>query len=115
MTSSTGCSGLTRSGLPPRSREAVAHRGEIDDARHAGEVLEQDARRHERDLTLGRLAQIPLSERADIVGTDERAVLAPQQVLEQDLQRERQPLDTRESRLGEGGQAEVIGDRRARR
>ena len=32
----------------------VAHRGEIDDGRDAGEVLEQDARGHERDLSLDR-------------------------------------------------------------
>ena len=32
--------------------DAVAHRGEIDDAGHAGEVLQQDARRHERDFLL---------------------------------------------------------------
>ena len=32
----------------------VAHRGEIDDRRNAGEVLQQDARRHERHLGLDR-------------------------------------------------------------
>ena len=35
-------------------RDAVAHRGEIDDRRHAGEVLQQHARRRERDLLLRR-------------------------------------------------------------
>ena len=41
---------------------------------------------------------------------DERVVLAPQQVLEQDLQRERQPLDIGEPGLRQGGQAvEVNG------
>jgi hypothetical protein len=32
----------------------VAHRGQVDDGRHPGEVLEQDARRHERHFRIGR-------------------------------------------------------------
>ena len=32
--------------------DAVAHRRQIDDARHAGEVLQQDPRRHERHFLL---------------------------------------------------------------
>ena len=32
--------------------DAVAHRRQIDDAGHAGEVLQQDPRRHERDFLL---------------------------------------------------------------
>jgi bacterioferritin len=35
---------------PPSRCMAIAHRGEVDDARHAGEVLQHDAARHERDL-----------------------------------------------------------------
>ena len=34
-------------------RDAVAHRRQIDDRRHAGEVLQQHARRRERNLSLG--------------------------------------------------------------
>ena len=45
MTRSTGWSGLIRFGSPPRLAHRVAHRGEVDDARHAGEVLEQHAAR----------------------------------------------------------------------
>ena len=54
MTSSTGCSGLTLFGIAAEPHDAVAHRREIDDARHAGEVLQQHARGHERDFALRR-------------------------------------------------------------
>ena len=37
-------------GIAAQLRDAVAHGGQIDDAGHAREILEQDARRHERDL-----------------------------------------------------------------
>ena len=76
--------------------DAVAHRRQVDHARHAGEVLQQHPRRHERDLAVGvRRGRVPAGQRADVLGLHERAVLAPQQVLEQDAQRERQPLHRR--------------------
>ena len=37
-------------GIAAERLHGVAHRGQIDDRRHAGEVLQQDAARHERDL-----------------------------------------------------------------
>jgi hypothetical protein len=37
-------------------RHRVAHRREVDDGGHAGEVLHDDARRRERDLACGQLA-----------------------------------------------------------
>ena len=78
----------------------VAHRGEVDDRRHPGEVLQQHAGRAERDL-LGRLgARLPRAEGADLFGVDGRAVLAAKQVLEQDAQRERQPREVEPERLG---------------
>ena len=54
MTSSTGCSGLTFFGIAAEPHDAVAHGREIDDGRHAGEVLQQHARGRERDLLLRR-------------------------------------------------------------
>ena len=40
-------------------------------AGHAGEVLEQDAGRHERDLGLGGGARPPGEERLDVLGSDD--------------------------------------------
>ena len=74
----------------------VAHRRQIDDARDAGEILQQHAARRERDF-LGRLGvRIPLGERLDIGRADGQAVLGAQQVFEQNLERERQPSGLRE-------------------
>ena len=108
MTSSTGCSGLTLLRIAAEPHDAVAHRGEIDDRRHAGEVLQQHPRRRERDLLLRPRRDVPAGERLDVVGVDEPAVLAAQQVLEQDLQRVRQPRDVREAGLLERRQAEDV-------
>jgi hypothetical protein len=83
----------------------VAHRREIHDARHAGEVLQQHPRRHERDLFLNVRRRIPPCHRANVVGLDERVILPPQQILEQDLHRVRKTRDARESRLFERRQA----------
>ena len=53
-------------GIAAEVGHGVAHRREVDDRRHAGEVLEQDARGHERDLGLGGDAGPPGSERLDV-------------------------------------------------
>ena len=71
----------------------VAHRREVDDRRHAGEVLHHHARGRERDLLGGLGVVVPARERLDVLLADGDAVLGAQQVLEQDLQRERQPRD----------------------
>src|SRR5690606_15219097 len=72
--------------------EGLAHGGEVDDRRHAGEVLEDDASRAEGDL-VGRLRRrIPAGQGPDVVGADRLVVLVAEQVLEQNAQR-----------VGEGG------------
>ena len=108
MTSSTGCSGFDLVRIAAERDDAVAHRRQIDHARHAGEVLQQHARRHEGDLLLPPTVEAPRRQRADVVGLDERAVLAAQQVLEQNLQRERQARDVGETGLLERRQAVVV-------
>ena len=75
---------------PPRITsqrdDRVAHRDEVDNARHTGEVLQQHAGWGELDLDpmVGR--RIPRRERVDLVRGHGDAVFASQQVLEQDLQ-----------------------------
>ena len=70
----------------------VPHGGEVDHARDAGEVLEDDARRHERELVLARVRWVPGGQRADVVGVHQSSARCgvPQHVLEQDLDGERQ-------------------------
>ena len=60
MTSSAGCSGLMLRRIAAHALHGVAHGGQIDDRRHAGEVLQQHARRRERDLVDGRGLRIPV-------------------------------------------------------
>ena len=73
--------------------DGVAHRGEIDDGRHASEVLQNDARRRERDLAVGFGFRVPVGKRRDVGRGDVLAVLEAQEVLEQDFQRIGQRLD----------------------
>jgi hypothetical protein len=63
----------------------VAHGGEVDHRRHAGEVLHQHPRRPERDLALGCLGLEPLRYRLEIFLGDRSAVFVAQQILEQHL------------------------------
>ena len=86
-------------------RDRVAHRGEIDDGGHAGEVLQQHAAGAERDLLFGVSAHVPLGQRVDVVALHERVVLVSQQILEQDLEAERQTAGVAAGRLVEGGEA----------
>ena len=71
----------------------VAQRGEVDDARDAGEVLQDHARGREGDLLRRLGLRVPRRERLDVLAADADAVLVAQQVLEQHLQREGQPRD----------------------
>jgi hypothetical protein len=69
----------------------IAHRGQVDHRRHAGEVLHQDASRHPGDLARRLGLRVPLREELDIVGGDGLAVLIAKEVLEQDAQAEGKP------------------------
>ena len=50
ITSSAGSRGLIFLASPPMLRDGVAHRRQIGHGRHAGEILQQHASRHEGDL-----------------------------------------------------------------
>ena len=75
----------------------VAHRGQVDDRRDAGEVLHQHPRRLERDLDAGLGLRVPLRDRLDVVAGDRLAVLEPQHVLQQHL-----------DRVGQAGDVELL-------
>ena len=66
----------------------IAHRGEIDDAGHAREVLEQHAGGRERDLARRLVGRDPAGDRLDL-----RLGAVAEDVLEQDPQRVGQPRD----------------------
>src|SRR5262249_12987885 len=74
------------------------HRREIDDRRHTGQILHQDARRAEGDLAVGTLVAKPPANRLDIVDSDGTAAFAVNEVFQEDLQGYRQPRDIAEPR-----------------
>src|SRR5262249_50185606 len=96
---------------------------EVDDRGDAGEVLQQHPRGHEGDLFVRDLVRVPARQLLDVRGLDDPAVLAPQQVFEQDLERVRklrdrqaaplqriQPVDLKRARAGfqRGAAAEAV-------
>jgi hypothetical protein len=83
-------------GVTAERPHGVAHRREVDDGRHAGEILHEDARGAIRDLALGLAAvEAPGGDCLDVGLGDRAAVLEAQQVLEKDLHRDRERGDAR--------------------
>jgi hypothetical protein len=96
-------------GVTAQADDPVAHRRQVDDCGNAGEVLQQHARRSERDFFRRLALHIPASERLDIRGFDEPPVLVTKQILEKNFQRERQPGDFgKSSRLERGETVHLI-------
>ncbi len=88
--------------------QRIAHGGQVDHRRHAGEILHQHPSRAKRDFVVGAVFPEPAEHGQDIVAGDGLAILAAQQVLEQDLQRHRQTFDPRLTSFGQGGQRKVL-------
>ena len=68
----------------------VAHDREVDDGGHAGQVLHDHPRGHERDLGLGGHARPPRGQGLDVARIDDAAAGMAEQVLEQDADRDRE-------------------------
>ena len=84
-----GDEGIHARGIAAEVGHRVAHRRQVDDGGHAGEVLEQDPRGHERDLGVDRRAGPPRREGLHVGRADQSAAGVPKRVLEQDLDRDR--------------------------
>ncbi len=93
MTSSAGTSGLILFASPPRSAIASRIAARSTTAGHAGEVLHHHARRREGDLLRRLGGVVPGRDRLDVLAAYADPVLVAEDVLEQDLQRERKPGD----------------------
>ena len=61
-TRSTGTSGSIIFGILAQRLHGGAHRGEIDEQRHAGEVLQHDARDDEGNLVVAGRLRVPVGE-----------------------------------------------------
>ena len=93
---------IDQSRIATESGESVAHRGEIDDRRHASEVLEQNTGGSERNFFLERPLYVPAGKHADIVGFDELAVFVSEQIFEEDLEAEGEAICVPAGELGQG-------------
>ena len=83
--------------------DGFAHGGEVDEERHAGEVLEHDARDDERDLGVDGLRGVPRGERLYVVLRDRDAVAVTQHGFEDETDGDRQARDLAEAGLLERG------------
>jgi hypothetical protein len=87
----------------------VAHDREVHNRRDAGEVLEDDPGRHERDLDIGPRPRTPRREGLDVLGADDPAAGMAEHVLEEDLERDR-CLSGIEAEPGQGVKAIAVGE-----
>ena len=94
-------------GIAAERLHGVAHRGQIDHRRHAGEILHQHPRRAERDFMFERALLQPLRHRDDVVLLDGAIVFIAQQVFQQHLHRIRQPGNSLQTVFLGGGQAVI--------
>ncbi len=82
--------------IATQAPDTIAHRGEIDHRRHAGEVLHQDAGGKERHLAFGVAACEPRGERLGVLAAERLLIGMAEDVLEQDLEGEGEPRDVAE-------------------
>ena len=115
ITRSAGTSGSTPRRVAARARHRGAHRGEVDDGGHAGEVLEHHARRQERHALAGAGRLGPVREREHVLLAHVQSAGVAQQPLEQDPHRVRQPLRVGGAGLVEPVDAEDVGHARQAR
>ena len=87
-------------GIAPQPRHGLAHGRQIDHGGHAGEVLHEHPHRAEGDLAVAAACRRPARQGLDVPGRHAVAVLVPEQVLQQDLERERQARDIAQGRGG---------------
>ena len=85
--------GLDDAGVAVQALDRGAHRGEVDEQRHAGEVLEDDPGDDERDLLGALRPRLPAREGADVVRLDPLAVAVARQRFEDDAEADGQPGD----------------------
>ena len=68
----------------------IAHGGQVDNRRYAGEVLEEHPAGPEGDLAVRLRHGVPRRQPLDVVGRDRDAVFVTQEVFEQDFEGKRQ-------------------------
>ena len=90
--------------VPAKPRDRASHRREIDQQRHPGEILQDDASHDKRDFLVRRFFGVPVRKGANVILPHLFAVAIPQDGLEHDPYADWQPGDFRQARFFEGGQ-----------
>jgi hypothetical protein len=93
-------------GIAPHVDHRVAHGGQIDHGRNAGEILHQHARRAVGDFATRFALGEPARHRLDVVDRNRAPVFPAQQVFKQHLERVGQPFDALEP--GGSGRFEAV-------
>ena len=77
--------------IAPEPLYGAAHRGEINHKRHAGEILENNARDDKGDFLVRRCLRVPFGQRLDIFAADLFPIAIPQHGFQDDANADRQP------------------------
>ena len=99
---------VDRVGVGAELGHGPAHGGQVDDRRHAGEILHQHPRGAIGDLAVDLAALQPSRERLDVGHCHGAPVLVAQQILEQHLERVRQPREVPEPSLFGRLETEIV-------
>jgi hypothetical protein len=87
--------------------DSISHSREVDDRGHAGEVLEDDPGRHERDLGINVATRPPAGEDLDVRWAHETAASMPKNVFEQHAKRDWAAIQIEP--IGQDGKSVVVG------
>ncbi len=85
--------GIDLIGVASHFDHRVTHDGEIHNARNASEVLQKHTSRHEGNFLVRGGFCVPADERFDILSSHDSPILVAQQILEENLQRNREPVE----------------------
>ena len=80
-----------------RGGHGIAHRRQIDEERHAGEVLQDNAGDNEGNFLRGGFLGIPCGQRADVLLADLASIAIAQNGFEHDTDADRQARDGAEA------------------
>ena len=86
------CEGVDFFWVAAQFGDRFTHRGEVNDARHSGEVLHDNTGRRELDFGVGFLRRVPISQCRDVLARDVCAVFGAQQIFQKNLEAEWQTL-----------------------
>ena len=96
-------------GVAAEQLDGIAHGGQIDDARDAGEVLHDDAGGHEGQIARVGVGGLPAGQTLDVIFGDEIAIDVAQNGFEQNLDGEGQARQAGgQAQLGQAGQTVVL-------